>query len=342
MEMKTVMKQGVVNLRKFLRDHMNGIPHEMIDAWLQKTGSVIAGSLVLCSVLNSQWCNIDVDVWTPLRKYDDSADSLKQILDVANYSELSSKTLASNRSCTYTRLNKYVERITSYESAISVPLQVISLKSGFSAEDVVKSFDIIATQLMYDGRNIIFVDKMAPPQTMSKSIQFSVSALTEQSPLEWLRTAERVRKYGCRGFSIIDKEWEKAIMSLGDGITKILNDDSKTRKWTCYFPSQNHSGDGIEGWFFTKPWHEQKSCFLATWNQLVSGGPVPFLSLEVIQTGSDNEAIYAWSFHIKGRNQYTYPILFSNRNDWTAMKYDPELHGDFTAEDVEGRFAEYT
>lgn len=220
-------KKATMNLQQLAYRRMNGTILSELGRALQETNAVIAGSSVMQSVLGEEWDGTDLDIWLPQVGLG-GGGALMNISRIAGllgdrgygYPRLGpvwspGVELSDLR---YRRLEKYVDKIITYRNGdvkSAIPVQIIVLRPNVSILDVVTSFDLIASQIYYDGINLFQTDPRAYPQLQSKVVSFSEIALDMQGPFEWLRTINRVSKYFDRGFVIMDDdEWLKVVEAI--------------------------------------------------------------------------------------------------------------------------------
>ena len=229
---------------------------------LIESRAVIAGSAIMQSVRGETWGDSDIDIWLPTNSEDLPIDNVCKATGILkclpNHYDIPNiiKMCPRNRNRAYMPIEQY-ERLSNYVTHIMTinhkrflkkAIQIIFVKT--TIEEVIASFDIIASQIWYNGKDFYqilpeqFDARVQPPIPMSeiiddenlqgtdaelpitqlkeKIIKMSTIALELQSPFEWVRTIIRIEKYMTR-FKIdkIDNgEKVKIVESIIDKIDK--------------------------------------------------------------------------------------------------------------------------
>lgn len=191
----------------------------------KESGCVIAGSVVLHALKPDfdTWKPNDVDIWIPFQKK--SKNTIMSILEEAGY-----KLKKSNRSVknlnSYSRLRKYISEIYFFEKEYFMNIQVIIAAPRTKIDDIILSFDIVATQFSFsyieDSFKIKDVsDGIATLDIENNIMRISDVATSLQSFYEWARTLQRLCKYEKRGFDILESEVLKIVGQINK--TKVID-----------------------------------------------------------------------------------------------------------------------
>lgn len=211
----------VKNIATLLRTRMNGTTIEEMNYVLWSTDAVIAGSSVIQSILNLSWENINVDLWLPASEFN-SLRTIQELLYKHGYNYQSTKIVENCR-----ELYRYVHTITTFFGGSKrLAVQIMHVHSGVTTKDVVESFDIRATQFLYDGHQIVEVGDDSLDELITGTMKFSDAALNSGDTHEWIRTIERVKKYASRGFRLPSSdEWNNIATSIFHTLVKEYNHD---------------------------------------------------------------------------------------------------------------------
>lgn len=217
---------AIANLEALIRSKMCNVDPTLLFASLRETGAVIAGSAVMQSVLGKMWEHTDLDIWLPPGFKCNELSGISKIAQVLGDGGFSPPTVGPmNRGgirltgIRYRRLEKFVQKILTYQCPKTIdntmPVQIIVLRRAVTIPEMVTSFDMIATQIYFDGDRLLQADRRALSQLQSMVVSFSQVALDLQGPFEWVRTLDRVAKYFVRGFRISDDgEWLKVVAAI--------------------------------------------------------------------------------------------------------------------------------
>lgn len=212
---------AVTNIAALVRNQMNGMDFDTLVEILKESGGVIAGSSVMQSLLNVSWDNIDIDLWIPSHE-EGRLDGLQELTLLLNRSGYTQKVEQNTDREQYKRFEDYVESITTFFGGTNrCDVQIIKLRRGQNIRQMVKSFDIVASQFFFDGVRIIEVGENSRDDLWNGTITFSKEVLKIQALPEWLRTIRRVKKYMSRGFCEPSTEqWIKVIDSVSNWISR--------------------------------------------------------------------------------------------------------------------------
>ena len=190
----------------------------------------IAGSIVLQAIRNNPtlgWEQSDIDVWIPSRgKIGHFIDMLTQIGYQYN------KTEPKHRP-EYARLSAYVGMIHSFRKNGRKMIQIIQCKIAHISQ-VIKSFDIVAAQIVYTERYnpvthraheqriglIKASNSDALEQCIDGILEISETAAYQQTLVEWIRTSVRLVKYKARGFVLAREELDNIVEYVNDQCLK--------------------------------------------------------------------------------------------------------------------------
>ena len=187
------------------------------------TQAVIAGGYIvniIQQIVNpevaSLWKSNDIDIWVESHR---SMTYFTLLLrDLNYYYKITNIKASCKGNDTYSRLKSYVEAIyTFYHITPGQPqFQFIVVCKGKSINDLIKSFDIIATQFLFKvidviekpgfKYEIVDINSNSLNDIKNKQINISDEAIKIQSFGEWYRTLERMLKYNKRGLRVNDTQ----------------------------------------------------------------------------------------------------------------------------------------
>lgn len=215
------------HLETLMDIRMNGTKLRDMNTCLQDTGAVIAGSSLIQSIIGTDWENIDMDIWLPTNEQQTARlAQISHLLRKSGYTDETQQIITTPSQ--YSRLAKFIRTIVTFHGgARRIPVQVMMLNKDIAVADLVRSFDITATQFLYDGRTILQIGGDSYDHLVRREILFSVEACSSQSHMEWLRTLNRVKKYRNRGFSGPSRRsWELVTRSIYNHLIHYWNETS--------------------------------------------------------------------------------------------------------------------
>jgi hypothetical protein len=303
------IENKLISLFKFEQDIQQDIQqdlqnwHTQLKEALISSKAVIAGSAIMQSVLNVDWDDSDIDIWLPIDSQASPIDSFCKAIKILKcipghyYIPKIIKLCPRNRNYafmpieTYQRLSTYVTYIMTmhHKNNLKKAIQIIFVKT--TIEEVIASFDIIASQIWYNGKEFrqilpgqlgdnnipmseIIIDGVPSTnqienpisQLINKTIQMSAIALELQSPFEWIRTIIRIEKYNTRfGATLISIEEKQSIVK---SIIAKIDEQHATSPVTERSLRNMH--DYLQN--FKTAWNTNKSCkqqgIKVRWNNL--------------------------------------------------------------------------
>lgn len=196
---------------------------EFIDM-LKEHNAVIAGSFVVGALTDKKFKSNDIDIWLP-----HGTKSLFAIFGFLCERLQYNHPVKIGTNSNYKRLIKYVNNIYALYpiTTNSMTIQIMVLKRNITVQQVVKSFDLECTQIMYSPNNLecpfiaVSNNAITHIQTMQTTIGKYASKI--QTFVEWKRTIGRIFKYIERGFAISD--WTAII----DNVNKRINSEIKEK-----------------------------------------------------------------------------------------------------------------
>lgn len=236
-QFESTQKRSIPKLHQNIQSHINSMLPEEMDEFLIETKSYLAGSFVMQAVLGETWNDVDVDIWIPHVNSSKSLSRMNFLL--ASYGfiftgyechgDFKSGQSETRGFDTHILSDEY--RVLSYRGACQhrdkfVKLIVMPVFRSFF--EIIQAFDIIATQIYYDGRVINSYNYQSLADTNSKLIEFSEKAVEFQTSFDWLRTFLRVEFYMDRGFTMDRKSLDFAVSTLIYQFSLIDKDDVMT------------------------------------------------------------------------------------------------------------------
>jgi hypothetical protein len=181
---------------------------------LQETNSFIAGSYSIPIEDLMGYDTIDdrdIDIWVPGEKGKGSSNqrlsTLVRFLTKVGYSypqRIQVRSMNEGESSHYTRMESSIHNIYTLKCETKPPIQIMLLlhSAGSTPEEIVRNFDFTLLSRWYDGKNMIILEEAAQALE-DRVLKINITKdVKTQSMHEWLRTAQRIKKYMGRNFDI--------------------------------------------------------------------------------------------------------------------------------------------
>lgn len=229
------LQQRIATLHKNMSSHLNSMDPTLLSSFLIETNSFLAGSFVVQAVLDVIWDNSDIDIWMPHFNSWKHINRIHALLKVhgfvfdcyechGNFDSADSKSRSFD-----THIINEDYRVMSYHGACQNTtkfVKVIIMPADKSFQEIVVAFDILATQLFYDGSSILYFNHNTLPNIIERRIQFSHECLDHEQIRDWWRTFLRVFIYMQRGFTILHHDLDFVVNILVSQLARFDSEDA--------------------------------------------------------------------------------------------------------------------
>lgn len=196
--------------------------------------AAIAGSFVVQAILGKEWRDAEIDLWIPERSGSSRRDAMEALSRVIPNLGLH---LTREDLQGYFPTSHYATKVYSYTDSRLGRLRIMFVKEPYTVAHVVQSFDIVATQVLWDGTKVMLVNPDALTQLRAGLIMFSQIATQLQSAQEWIQTIKSVRNYIGRGFKLGPHELAVANSCMMHQLAKaasVTERETLTRQWNLF------------------------------------------------------------------------------------------------------------
>lgn len=202
---------------------MKGLDIGNFNELLSQTSSFIAGSWLLNSILNVKEHDSVLTIWVPHHDDNDYEDdhAVSIFLGKMGYHTFSTMYPEENARW-YLDHVLFYRNFPGHQNKNLKPLKIMYLKQSTNPmddhHDVISMFRIVASQWLYDGREVKTAHIDAYWDAVTKRISFSdnFSWFSCMPSLQsWITTLTKIQKYRHNGFNNPDeKQWKKVLPNL--------------------------------------------------------------------------------------------------------------------------------